>query len=97
MASDVRPDGVTLLDGAVLLAELRCSPSSRWGVLLAPRSARRLRYPIRTIAKVDLFTAAAVILGVSGLVMVAVAFWVVTLALVLAAEVAEHRREGVTR
>ncbi len=67
-----------------------------WGALLAPRSARRLRYPIRTVVKVDLCTAAAVLLGISGLVTWAIGFWVVTLSLVVVADVVEQRREGST-
>jgi Protein of unknown function (DUF2568) len=120
MSSDVRRDGVTLLDVTVFLAELvllavlavagaRLGGSTAvevllavglplvaaasWGALLAPSSSRRLRYPIRTVVKVDLFTAAAVLLGVSGLVVWAVGFWVVTVSLVVVAEVIDHRRE----
>jgi uncharacterized protein DUF2568 len=123
MSSDVHPDGVTVLDAAVFLAELlllaalavagaRLGGSvvvdvalavglplvaaAIWGTVLAPQAARRLGYPVRTIVKVDLFTAAAVLLGVSGLVSEAIVFWVVTVSLVVAAEVAGHRREAST-
>lgn len=63
-----------------------------WAALLAPSSTRRLGYPIRLVLKVDVFTAAAVLLGISGLLTWAVVFWVVTVVLVVAAEVSENRR-----
>jgi hypothetical protein len=119
MSSDVRRDGVTLLDVSVFLAELLMlavlavagarlggltvvevllaialplGAAAIWGVLLAPNAARRLHYPIRMVVKVDLFTAAAVLLGVSGLVVWALVFWVVTVSLMVIAEVFDHRR-----
>jgi hypothetical protein len=86
-----RLGGTTVVEVLLAIA-LPLAVAAVWGVLLAPNAARRLGYPIRMVVKVDLFTAAAVLLGVSGLVVWAVVFWVITVSLVVAAEVIDHRR-----
>lgn len=62
-----------------------------WGLWLAPRASRRLRSPASVVAKIALFTAAAVVLGITGAVLWATLFWVVSVALLVAAEVSERR------
>jgi hypothetical protein len=50
-----------------------------WGIAIAPQARRRLADPLRLVAEVALFGAAAVGLGVEGSVIGAVIFAVVTI------------------
>lgn len=68
-----------------------------WGGFLAPRAMGRLRNPLRLFVKVDLFTVAAVLLGLSGEWRWAAAFWLVTVVVVVAGERADERRSTISR
>jgi hypothetical protein len=57
-----------------------------WAVGLAPRSAGRLSYPTRLVAKLALVLAAAALLGASGALIWAIVFLVVAGALFTAGE-----------
>jgi len=57
-----------------------------WGLLLAPRAARRLRHPARLIVKLVLLAVAAGALTVSGEVLWAIGFLVLTAAVTIAGE-----------
>jgi len=57
-----------------------------WGLLLAPRAARRLRYPARLIVKLVLLAVAAGALALSGEVLWAIGFLVLTAAVTVAGE-----------
>ena len=57
-----------------------------WGLLLAPRAARRLRHPARLIVKLGVLVTAAGSLAVSGEVFWAIGFLVVTAAVTIAGE-----------
>ena len=65
-----------------------------WGLLLAPRAARRLRHPARLIVKVVLLAAAAAALAVSGEVLSAIGFLVVTAAFTIAGELRAARGDS---
>ena len=67
-----------------------------WGLLLAPRAARRLRHPARLIVKVVLLAAAAAALAVSGEVLSAIGFLVVTAAFTIAGELRAARGDSPT-
>jgi hypothetical protein len=57
-----------------------------WGVWLAPRARRRLKHPWRLAAKLALVAVATVMLAVTGLAWVAIAFLVVSAVLLGADE-----------
>lgn len=62
-----------------------------WGLLLAPRAARRLSHPARLIAKLVLVLVAAVLLALSGELFWALVLVVVTAALITAGELRDAR------
>jgi len=73
--------------GRVVLAiALPLAVSVVWGRWLAPHAARRLPPRPGLAVKIALFAATAVLLGLVGLLVVAVVFLVVTEGLVIAAE-----------
>ena len=77
---------------AVLLAiALPLTAAVLWGLLLAPRSARRLRHPARLIVKLVLIGAAAAALAVSGEVLWAAGFLVLTATVTIAGELRAAR------
>lgn len=62
-----------------------------WGLLLAPRAARRLPHPARLIVKLVLLAVAAGTLAVSGEVLWAIGFLVLTAAVTIAGELRAAR------
>ncbi len=77
---------------AVLLAiALPLTAAVLWGLLLAPRSARRLRHPVRLIVKLVLLATAAAALAVSGEVLWAAGFLVLTATVTIAGELRAAR------
>ena len=79
---------------AVLAFALPLVAAVLWGLLLAPRAARRLRHPARLIVKVVLLAAAAAALAVSGEVLWASGFLVVTAAVTIAGELRAARGDS---
>ena len=62
-----------------------------WGLLLAPRAARRLRHPARLIMKLVLLVVAAAALTLSGEVLWAIGFLVPTAAVTIIGELRAAR------
>ena len=79
---------------AVLAFALPLVAAVLWGLLLAPRAARRLRHPARLIVKVVLLAAAAAALAVSGEVLWAIGFLVMTAAVTIAGELRAARGDS---
>ena len=75
----------------VLAIALTLVTAVLWGLLLAPRAARRLRHPARLIVKLGLLATAAGSLAVSGEVLWAIGFLVVTAAVTIAGELRAAR------
>ncbi|HET6174299.1 MAG TPA: DUF2568 domain-containing protein [Gaiellales bacterium] len=86
--------GIRLGDGAVastvLAILLPLAAAAIWGRWLAPRARRRLRHPLRLIAKLAQIAVASALLAASGLVWWAAAFLVVSAALFTAGELSER-------
>jgi len=61
-----------------------------WGLWLAPRARRRLAHPGRLAAKLVLVAIASLLLALSGALWWAVAFLVISAALITAGELAER-------
>jgi hypothetical protein len=57
-----------------------------WGRWLAPRASRRLGPPSGPTLKIALFTVAAVLVGLTGLIWISAAFWLVTAPLIVVVE-----------
>lgn len=68
-----------------------------WGLLLAPRAARRLRHPTRLIVKLVLLAVAAVALAMSGEVLWAIGFLMLTAAVTIAGELRAARGDSPNR
>lgn len=89
--------GARLGEGApaVLLAVvLPLGAAVLWGVRLAPRATRRLPFPGRLVAKLALMVLAATLLAASGAPVWALAFLVVSSALVTIGELRERSAHG---
>lgn len=67
-----------------------------WGLWLAPRASRRLGNPAGIAMKVALFTIASALLAVAGSLLWAVPFWVVSVVLLVSAEMSTRRGHGGT-
>ena len=65
-----------------------------WGLLLAPRAARRLRHPTRLILMLVLLGLAAVALAMSGELLWAIGFLVLTAAVMTAGELRAARSDS---
>lgn len=62
-----------------------------WGLWLAPRASRRLGSSAGTAVKIALFTVASGLLAATGALLWAVLFWVLSVVLLVAAEVSTRR------
>lgn len=80
----------SVVTSVLLAVVLPVAAAVSWGLLLAPRAARRLRHPVRLIAKVFLVALAATLLGVTGAVVWAIAFGVVAASVFAIGELKQH-------
>ena len=78
----------------VLAIALPLAVAVLWGLLLAPRAARRLRHPARLIVKFILLAVATSTLAVSGEALWAIGFLVLTGAVMIAGELRAARGDS---
>jgi hypothetical protein len=78
----------------VLAIALPLVAAMLWGLLLAPRAARRLRHPARLIVKLILLAVAAGALAMSGETLWAIGFLVLTAAATIAGELRVARGDS---
>jgi hypothetical protein len=81
-----------LLLRIVLALLLPSTAAAGWGRWLAPNAARRLEHPRRLVAKLALVAVAAVLLAATGHPWWALAFLVISVALVTGGELVDQRR-----
>jgi hypothetical protein len=86
--------GTSTVTSTLLAILLPAAAGVAWGRWLAPRARRRLSYPVRLVAKLALFAAASVVLAATGPIWWAVAFLVISAALVSGAELEERPDPG---